>query len=60
MAPPALAPEALRVSKVLAKAISASSTCISAAAVDTARLENGFEAILLKSDTMLDKSVTPS
>ena len=60
VAPPALAPVALRVSKVLAKAISASSTCISAAAVETDKLANGLEAIPLTLDTMSDISVMPS
>jgi hypothetical protein len=49
VAPPALAPVDLRVSKVVAKAMSASSICISAAPVATDKLANGLLIKPLKS-----------
>ena len=60
VAPPALAPVDLRVSSVLASAKSVCSACISAPAVETLRESNGLLAIELKSETIADKSVTPS
>ena len=49
VAPPALDPVALIVSKVLAKDISASSICISAAPVATDKLAKGLLIMPLKS-----------
>ena len=48
------------VSKVLAKAKSVCSACISAAPVATPKELKGLLAIELKSETIEDKSVTPS
>ena len=60
VAPPALAPVALKVSKVLANARSVCSACISEAAVETLNELKGLLAIELRSETIADKSVTPS
>ena len=57
VAPPALPPVALKVSKVFANAISASSACIAAPAVETLKLAYGLLSLPVKSLAKLLRSL---